>query len=280
MPSRFDRAVWLLMAATLLALLGVVWRGDQVGLRVTTLSPPADAVGVSSSTLIHVRFDQALRADAADSPQLTFDPPLTGTVRLESDALIFTPATGLAPDTTYAARLDAGLSGRTGRRLLAPVMWRFTTGHTSIVYSVVDAQRHEQLMLAAANLGPDAVTLAAPQAVTNADFGIWDFGVDGRTGQIVFSLLAADGTEAVAIYAARPHDIAVVLTDMMMPVMDGLATMQALRRINPNLPFMGSCVNAPEEVRALARREGTRHFLGKPYTAEVLLTTVRAALDG
>ncbi len=209
MPSRFDRAVWLLMAATLLALLGVVWRGDQVGLRVTTLSPPADAVGVSSSTLIHVRFDQALRADAADSPQLTFDPPLTGTVRLESDALIFTPATGLAPDTTYAARLDAGLSGRTGRRLLAPVMWRFTTGHTSIVYSVVDAQRHEQLMLAAANLGPDAVTLAAPQAVTNADFGIWDFGVDGRTGQIVFSLLAADGTSD--LWTLTPGSTAPVL---------------------------------------------------------------------
>ena len=37
-------------------------------------------------------------------------------------------------------------------------------------------------------------------------------------------LTATDGADAVAVYAQHRNEIAVVLTDMMMPVMDGPAT--------------------------------------------------------
>ena len=47
-------------------------------------------------------------------------------------------------------------------------------------------------------------------------------------------LTATDGAEAVAIYAQHKNEIAVVLTDMMMPIMDGPATIRALMRINPD----------------------------------------------
>ncbi|HEY1050638.1 MAG TPA: PAS domain S-box protein, partial [Prosthecobacter sp.] len=46
-------------------------------------------------------------------------------------------------------------------------------------------------------------------------------------------LLASDGAEAVAQYAMQHEQIDVVLTDMMMPVMDGVATVQVLKKINP-----------------------------------------------
>jgi PleD family two-component response regulator len=46
-------------------------------------------------------------------------------------------------------------------------------------------------------------------------------------------LTATDGADAVAVYAQHKNEIAVVLTDMMMPVMDGPATIHALMRINP-----------------------------------------------
>ncbi len=46
-------------------------------------------------------------------------------------------------------------------------------------------------------------------------------------------VLACDGAEAVVIYASRQTEIAVVLTDMTMPVMDGAATIQVLKKINP-----------------------------------------------
>ncbi len=194
MPSRFDRGVLLLIAATVLTLMGVIWRGDQVGLRVATLSPPTDAENVSVHVSIRLRFDQPLAADDAKLPQLTFDPPLDGDVTVDGDSLVFTPAAALAPDTQYTAQLDAGLVSRTGRRLRDPVTWQFSTGHISIVYSMLDDRRREQLMLAPVNLGPDEVTLGTPQAVTDNEYGIWDFGVDGQTGQIVYSVLAEDGT--------------------------------------------------------------------------------------
>ena len=48
-------------------------------------------------------------------------------------------------------------------------------------------------------------------------------------------LTANDGTEALAIYADKKNEIAVVLTDMIMPFMDGPATIRALQRMNPNI---------------------------------------------
>ena len=92
-------------------------------------------------------------------------------------------------------------------------------------------------------------------------------------------LLAADGAEAVAIFAGRKDDVSVVLTDMMMPVMDGPATIQVLRRIDPAVRIIaasGLSANGPE---GNAARLGVRHFLPKPYTAQTLLTVLRETLQ-
>ena len=53
-------------------------------------------------------------------------------------------------------------------------------------------------------------------------------------------VLATDGADAIAVYARESAEIAAVLTDMMMPVMDGPATIQVLRRINPGLPIIAA----------------------------------------
>ena len=46
-------------------------------------------------------------------------------------------------------------------------------------------------------------------------------------------LTATDGADAMAVYTEHKNEIAVILTDMMMPVMSGPATIHALKRINP-----------------------------------------------
>jgi CheY-like chemotaxis protein len=46
-------------------------------------------------------------------------------------------------------------------------------------------------------------------------------------------LTAGDGAEAIALYAEKRDEIEAVLTDMMMPYMDGLATIRALQRLDP-----------------------------------------------
>jgi PAS domain S-box-containing protein len=92
-------------------------------------------------------------------------------------------------------------------------------------------------------------------------------------------LAATDGAEAVAIYAEHKKEIAVVLTDMMMPVMDGPATIHALMRLNPAIKIIAaSGLNANGGV-AKVTSAGIKHFLTKPYTAGTLLRTLRAILD-
>jgi CheY-like chemotaxis protein len=47
--------------------------------------------------------------------------------------------------------------------------------------------------------------------------------------------VAADGREAVNLYCRRQFEIALVLLDVRMPVLDGPATLAILRRINPTV---------------------------------------------
>jgi PAS domain S-box-containing protein len=89
-------------------------------------------------------------------------------------------------------------------------------------------------------------------------------------------LVATDGADAVGTYAQHQLEIAVVLTDMNMPVMDGPATVHALIRINPKVKIIAaSGLNANENV-AKAAGAGVKHFLTKPYTAATLLKALRA----
>ena len=91
-------------------------------------------------------------------------------------------------------------------------------------------------------------------------------------------LTAGDGTEALALFAQHRPDIRLVLTDMMMPVMDGPATVRALRKLAPQVRVVamsglaaGTSTPAAGGVDALA-------VLQKPYTAADLLRTLREAL--
>jgi PAS domain S-box-containing protein len=91
-------------------------------------------------------------------------------------------------------------------------------------------------------------------------------------------LLAGDGTEAVVVYEANRDDIKVVLTDMMMPLMDGQATIRALRRLTPNVKIISASGLADDAKAVEAARSGVETFLPKPYTAEQLLTALAQVL--
>jgi PAS domain S-box-containing protein len=92
-------------------------------------------------------------------------------------------------------------------------------------------------------------------------------------------LEAASGADAVSMYALQPDRIAVVLADMMMPVMDGPATIAVLRKANPAVRIVGTS-GLTTGGNALGIGD-TRidHFLPKPYTAEALLTILRDVLQ-
>jgi nitrogen-specific signal transduction histidine kinase/ActR/RegA family two-component response regulator len=92
-------------------------------------------------------------------------------------------------------------------------------------------------------------------------------------------LMANDGADAVALYAQNKDKIEVILMDMMMPVMDGHASIRAIRKINPMVKIIA--VSGLAEKDKLEKIADTRvyAFLPKPYTVERLLKTIHEVLN-
>ncbi|MDJ0674441.1 MAG: response regulator [Calothrix sp. MO_167.B42] len=88
------------------------------------------------------------------------------------------------------------------------------------------------------------------------------------------ALTACDGVEAIAIYAEHRDQISVVLTDMVMPTMDGITTIRTLKKINPDVKIIAVSGLASGEKLNLINKMGVQAFLPKPYTATELLQTI------
>ncbi len=92
-------------------------------------------------------------------------------------------------------------------------------------------------------------------------------------------LIATDGAEALAIYADNRETIAVVLTDMMMPIMDGQALIHALTQLNPAIKIVASSGVSLSEDQTGGTGFGIGYFLLKPYTTAALLNALRLVLE-
>ena len=88
-------------------------------------------------------------------------------------------------------------------------------------------------------------------------------------------ITANNGEEAIALYKQNREEIKLVLMDMMMPVMDGLMSIQELRKANPEVKIIA--VSGLTEKDKIAKVDDlqVQAFLAKPYTAEKLLNTIR-----
>lgn len=92
------------------------------------------------------------------------------------------------------------------------------------------------------------------------------------------TLVAADGTEALSLYTEHQKDIAAVITDLMMPVMDGSVTIQVLQRINPKVKIIAGSGIATEGTSARMEELGVKHFLPKPYSTQDVLAALHTVL--
>ncbi len=92
--------------------------------------------------------------------------------------------------------------------------------------------------------------------------------------------LASDGTEGLAKFAQMGSEVAVVLTDLAMPYMDGMAMIRALRKMNNEVKIiaMSGLLSAgdTDELEAL----GVTSRLTKPFTAQAVVRTVNEVLTG
>ncbi|MDZ8186790.1 MAG: response regulator [Nostoc sp. ChiSLP02] len=88
------------------------------------------------------------------------------------------------------------------------------------------------------------------------------------------AITASDGIEAIALYAENREQISLVLTDLLMPSMDGITTIRTLQKINPDVKIIAvSGLNSADKIDA-AYGIGIKAFLSKPYTANQLLQTI------
>ena len=92
-------------------------------------------------------------------------------------------------------------------------------------------------------------------------------------------ITASNGLEAIAIYAQQPQEIKVVLMDLIMPEMDGLTAMRALKKINPKIKLIATSGLASKEKITAAELIGIKAFLVKPYTAEKLLLNLGKVIE-
>lgn len=94
------------------------------------------------------------------------------------------------------------------------------------------------------------------------------------------TLIAANGADALALYLEHQSEIAIVFTDLMMPVMDGQEMIGRILEINPAARIIATSGIVPNLDAPHSAMNGTRHFLPKPYTAESLLKCIRQVLEG
>jgi CheY-like chemotaxis protein len=88
-----------------------------------------------------------------------------------------------------------------------------------------------------------------------------------------------DALRAIALYRKFQREIALVILDFTMPVLDGSEVFEELRAINPRVPVVLSSGFAEQDKLKAMLAKGLRGFLPKPYTPQKLLGQVRSTLD-
>ncbi|KAB2958548.1 MAG: PAS domain S-box protein [Candidatus Methylomirabilis oxygeniifera] len=135
---------------------------------------------------------------------------------------------------------------------------------------------------------PADVTPSANEAIPHGHetlLFVEDNPVSLEMGEILLSnlgytvLTAADGIEALAVFRTHPN-IAMVLTDAIMPRMGAAGLIPALREINLDIKVLVGTGYAPDEIRRTLDHLGVGGYIRKPFSQADLAIAVRAAIDG
>ncbi len=93
------------------------------------------------------------------------------------------------------------------------------------------------------------------------------------------TILASNGIEAMSEFQARQKDIALILTDLMMPRQDGASFIRHLREINIHVPVIVSTGMDAERAVEKISQYGIAAILEKPYTGDQLIRTIHRTLS-
>ncbi len=102
--------------------------------------------------------------------------------------------------------------------------------------------------------------------------------------ETVRKILVRDGHEVVAVadgseVADRLDGVDIVLTDLMMPRVDGMAVLEAVRATSGDIPVVMMTAFATIDNAVSAMRAGAWDYLAKPFTPQQLRVAVTRALQ-
>ena len=92
-------------------------------------------------------------------------------------------------------------------------------------------------------------------------------------------MAVSNGQEALSYYRQHFSDIKLVLTDLAMPGLDGLAASVAMRNINPSVKIIATSGLKSQANIEDAKRVGVKAVLWKPYSAEDLLSKIAEVIQ-
>ncbi len=108
---------------------------------------------------------------------------------------------------------------------------------------------------------------------------IWDFLIEALQELGYTVLLAENGLDAVEIYQSNPHQVDLVLLDMIMPKQGGHHTFLKLMAIDPRAKILlSSGYVSEDEVKDLLA-QGACGFIPKPHRLANMAREIRATLD-
>jgi len=84
--------------------------------------------------------------------------------------------------------------------------------------------------------------------------------------------VAGNGQKGLDLFQANQYDV--VLTDIMMPVMDGLEMARQIKALNPAIPVIVISAYSDQESRKNAAEAGADEFLAKPFYPEDVCESV------
>jgi CheY-like chemotaxis protein len=87
---------------------------------------------------------------------------------------------------------------------------------------------------------------------------------------------AEDGEQALAVLGRDPMDL--VLTDLLMPEINGLELVEAIHRDQPNVPVIQMTAHGSEEIAGEAIKKGAASYVPKKNLARDLVSTVEYVL--
>jgi two-component system response regulator HydG len=100
---------------------------------------------------------------------------------------------------------------------------------------------------------------------------------EGLTNEGYSVLSAASGTEGLDLARSRNPDL--ILTDLMMPGINGLLFLKAVKKINPYLPVIIITGHGSVETAVEAIKEGAYDYLSKPVRMKEVCRLVARALE-